>query len=324
MDFELNAFVNAASYFGAGISIGFGAIGAALGMGYTGGLADRALSKRPDRSGDIFKNMLIGQAMTETSAIFALVVAILLLFLGFETEVRLVPYALIGAGACMGFGALGSGLGSGFPSGHACDGMARQPMVTSRLTTDMLIGAAVCQTPAIFALVVSFILIFMSPKGLPFSPYWAALLGAGLSTGLSAIGSGIGGGMAGGASCEGIARQPEAGRSATITMLLGQAVAQTPAIFGLLVSFVLLFGAFPEAEGIIIPISLLSAGICMGLGGIGPGIGNGLTAKDAVSWVARNIDEVGVITRTMLIAQAVAQSTAIYSLVVALVLIFVV
>jgi F-type H+-transporting ATPase subunit c len=324
MNFDLFGYIRGAAFLGAGISMGFGAIGAALGMGYTAGLADRAISARPDRSGDIFKNMLIGQAMTETSAVFALVVAILLLFLNFGNGDALTPYALLGAGICMGFGALGSGLGSGYPSGYACQGMARQPSVTSRLTTDMLIGAAVCQTPAIFALVISFILIFASPKGVPFSPYWAALLGAGFSTGLAGIGSGIGGGMAGGASCAGIARQPDSGKAATITMLLGQAVAQTPAIFGLLVSFVLLFGNYPPAEDIIMPIAFLSAGICMGLGGIGPGIGNGLTAKEAVSWVSRNMEETGLITRTMLIAQAVAQSTAIYSLVVALVLIFVI
>ena len=52
-------------------------------------------------------------------------------------------------------GAIGSGIGSGFPGGEACTGIARQPQVTSQLTTNMLIGSAVCQTPAIFSMVVS-------------------------------------------------------------------------------------------------------------------------------------------------------------------------
>ena len=139
-----------------------------------------------------------------------------------------------------------------------------------------------------------------------------------------AIGSGIGGGMAAGACCEGIARQPETSGPATITMLLGQAVTQTPAIFGLLVSFILLFKSYPESNALTDSMALLSAGLCMGFGGIGPGIGNGFTAKEAVSWVSRNVENSALLSRTMLVGMAVAQSTAIYAMVVALVLIFVV
>ena len=224
----------------------------------------------------------------------------------------------------MGFGAIGSGVGSGYPGGEACLGIARQPSVSARLTTNMLIGSAVCQTPAIFSMVVALMLMFMDFGSLPVSPTWAAFLGAGLSTGLAAIGSGLGGGFAAGASCGGIARNPDTFGQVTTTMLIGQAVSQTPAIFGLLISFVLMFKSFPEYSGLSVPMALLGAGICMGFGGIGPGIGNGLTAQNAVKWVARNVDASGDLTRTMLVGQAVSQSTAIYAMVISLVLIFVV
>ncbi|MFC1581174.1 ATP synthase F0 subunit C, partial [Thermodesulfobacteriota bacterium] len=222
------------------------------------------------------------------------------------------------------FGAIGSGIGSGFPGGEACLGMARQPAVTNRLTTNMLIGSAVCQTPAIFSMVVALMLLFMDFSNLPLAPTWAALIGAGLSTGLAAIGSGAGGGMAAGASCDSIARQPETFGQVTTTMLVGQAVSQTPAIFGLLISFVLMFKAFPASATLSASMALLSAGLCMGFGGIGPGIGNGITAHAAVIWAGRNIEASGVLTRTMLVGQAVSQSTAIYAMVVSLVLVFVV
>jgi len=164
----------------------------------------------------------------------------------------------------------------------------------------------------------------MSFGHLPVSLAWAALLGAGISTGLAAIGSGVGGGMTAGGACEGIARQPESFGQVTTTMLVGQAISQTPSIFGLLISFILMFKAGPESTALSPAIALLAAGICMGFGGIGPGIGNGLTAKDAVAWVARNIENTVALQRTMLVAQAVSQSTAIYAMVVSLVLIFVV
>ena len=78
---DASTIVQLASYAGAGLCIGLGAIGAALGEGYTAGLANEGLSQKPEQSGDILKNMLVGQAVAESAAIFALVIAILLLFL---------------------------------------------------------------------------------------------------------------------------------------------------------------------------------------------------------------------------------------------------
>lgn len=70
--------------------------------------------------------------------------------------------------------------------------------------------------------------------------------------------------------------------------------------------------------------ALMSAGICMGLGAIGPAVGEGFAAGKACEGVAREPQNAGLITRTMLIGQAVSESTGIYSLVVALLLMFVV
>jgi ATP synthase F0 subunit c len=314
---------NFAAYLGAGVAIGFGAVGAAVGEGYTAAQANVAVARNPQLSGELFKNMLVGQAVAESASIFALVIAVLLLFVDTGSS-TINAAALCGAGLSMGFGAVGSGLGSGFPGGQACIGIARQPGISARLTTNMLIGSAVCQTPAIFSMVVALMLIFMDFSAQPLQPTWAALIGAGLSTGLAAIGSGYGGGVAAGASCEGVARQPRSAGTVTTTMLVGQAVSQTPSIFGLLVSFVLMFKSFPAETSLGAPMALLAAGICMGFGGIGPGIGNGMTAEGAVRWVARRMDCSGELMRTMLVGQAVAQSTAIYAMVISLVLIFVV
>jgi ATP synthase F0 subunit c len=187
----------------------------------------------------------------------------------------------------------------------------------------MLIGSAVCQTPAIFSMVVALMLIFIDFGNAPLHPTWAALLGAGFSMGLAAIGSGYGGGLAAGASCEGIARQPTTTGNVTTIMLVGQAVSQTPSIFGLLISFILMFKSFPESTAMSAAMALLAAGLCMGFGGIGPGIGNGMAAEGAVRWVARNVEHAGDLMRIMLVGQAVSQSTAIYAMVISLVLIFV-
>ena len=70
--------------------------------------------------------------------------------------------------------------------------------------------------------------------------------------------------------------------------------------------------------------ALLGAGLAMGFGAIGPGVGEGYAAGRACEAIGRNPSEAGLLTRTMLVGQAVSESTGIYSLVVALLLIFVV
>lgn len=70
--------------------------------------------------------------------------------------------------------------------------------------------------------------------------------------------------------------------------------------------------------------ALIGAGICMGFGAIGPGIGEGFAAGKACEAIGRSPEHAGLLTRTMLIGQAVSESTGIYSLVVALLMLFVI
>ncbi len=324
MSNDFQTWVNVAAYIGGGAAMGLGAIGAAIGEGYTAAYANSAISRSPNLSGEIFKSMLVGQAVAESASIFALVIAMVLLFTEFSSQSFLMIFVPLSAGLSIGFGAIGSGVGSGFPAGAACMGISRQPAMSAKLTTNMLIGSAVCQTPAIFALVTSFILLFTDFSSSPVSPTWAAILGAGLASGLGAIGSGLGGGLVAGASCDGIARQPKSATTVTNVMLLGQAVTQTTAIYGLLISFILMFKTFAPTDSIAAAMALLGAGLSIGIGAIGPGIGEGFTAQSAVSSIAKNQKATAEITRVMLVGQAVSESTGIYALVISLVLIFVI
>ena len=321
--YDPTTLLNASSFIGASLAIGLGAIGAALGEGYTAGIASEALSNKPESSGDVIKNMLVGQAIAESAAIFALVVAIVLLFNRPSTVVTITSWAAIGAGLSMGLSAIGSGVGSGMPAGTACMGIVRQPGNSSKIITTMLIGSAVCQTPAIFGMVIAFLLLFIDFSHVPLYPGWAAMLGAGLATGLAAIGSGVGNGLTSGEAVSGVARQPETTAETTKVMLIGLSVGQSTAIYGFLVSLLLLFSGFEENTSLSSSMRLLGAGLSSGFGGIGPGIGLGLASAYAVRWVARRSEEVGNLVRTMLVGMAVTESTAIYALIVSLLLIVV-
>ena len=77
-----------------------------------------------------------------------------------------------------------------------------------------------------------------------------------------------------------------------------------------------------EGADIIKAAAYLGAGISMGFGAIGPGVGEGMAAAKACEAIGKNPKEAGLLTRTMLVGQAVAESTGIYSLVIALLLLF--
>jgi F-type H+-transporting ATPase subunit c len=68
----------------------------------------------------------------------------------------------------------------------------------------------------------------------------------------------------------------------------------------------------------------LAAGLAIGLGAIGPGIGIGILAAGALNAIGRNPEASGLIQVNMFIAIAFAEAIAIYALVIALIIKFVV
>jgi F-type H+-transporting ATPase subunit c len=58
--------------------------------------------------------------------------------------------------------------------------------------------------------------------------------------------------------------------------------------------------------------SIISAGLCIGLGAIGPALGEGRAVAQALSSIAQQPDETNTITRTLFVGLAMIESTAIY------------
>jgi F-type H+-transporting ATPase subunit c len=71
-------------------------------------------------------------------------------------------------------------------------------------------------------------------------------------------------------------------------------------------------------------LALLGAGLAMGLGAIGPGVGEGFAAGKACEAIGRKPEEAVLLSKIMVLGQAISESTGIYSLVIALLLLFVV
>jgi F-type H+-transporting ATPase subunit c len=312
-------------YVGASLALGLGGLGAAIGMGMAGAEANRAMMKQPSKHSDLLRTMLLGQAVGGSPSIFALVVGLLILFLPVNESTSGMVFAstLIGAGLAVGLGCFGSGVGCGFPAAQACSGVARNPKKSTALTSTMMIGQALAQSPSIFATIVALILLFLPTPSVGIASAGIAIA-AGLSMGASALGPGLGSGITAGGAVKGQSDWPQS-RSITVrTMMIGQAICDTPAIFGMLVSFIMLF-TLQDLEVSIIGFSkVMAAAIAVGIGGIGPGIGCGIVSETSCEASAKKPEHDALMLRTMLIGQAVSQSTAIYALIIALVILFVV
>ena len=69
-------------------------------------------------------------------------------------------------------------------------------------------------------------------------------------------------------------------------------------------------------------VSIITAGITIALGSIGPAIGEGMALARALGAIAQQPDEANTITRTLFVGLAMVESTAIYCLVISVILIF--
>ena len=67
----------------------------------------------------------------------------------------------IGAGLCMGIGAIGPGVGEGNAVAHALDGMARQPEAAGKINSAMMLGLVFIETAIIYALIIAILIIFV-------------------------------------------------------------------------------------------------------------------------------------------------------------------
>jgi F-type H+-transporting ATPase subunit c len=77
-----------------------------------------------------------------------------------------------------------------------------------------------------------------------------------------------------------------------------------------------------NAADLIAMVSIVTAGLTIAIGSIGPALGEARAAAQALEAIARQPDEANTITRTLFVSLAMIESTAIYCFVVSMILIF--
>ncbi len=77
-----------------------------------------------------------------------------------------------------------------------------------------------------------------------------------------------------------------------------------------------------ESITIIGAAAIITAGLTIAIGSLGPALGQGRAVAQALAAIAQQPDEANTISRTLFVGLAMIESTAIYCFVVAMILIF--
>lgn len=147
-----------------GIAIGFGSIGPAIGLALFADSACRGIGINRTIYNQLLSFTFISQAIIETPIIFSFMVAlVLLLFIpGSPTENILHGIAMLSASLCIGLGTMGPGISSGRTAAQACTQITWHPELYGILSRISMFAQGIIETCAIYAVLISFLLLFMS------------------------------------------------------------------------------------------------------------------------------------------------------------------
>jgi F0F1-type ATP synthase membrane subunit c/vacuolar-type H+-ATPase subunit K len=302
---------------GAGLAIGFTAIGSGIGVGIAGAAAAGVTSEKPKKFGEA----LVFSAIPQTQAIYGLLTAVLLLmstgFLGGTGIDVPVPVGLaaIGAGLAIGlagFSAIGQGIASAAGIGATAE--------NSALFGKGIVFAAICETQAIYGLLVAILLM-------TFTGILTGELSTTLAVGLAAIAGGLAAGLSGfSAIGQGIASAAGIGATAENDEMFGKgivfaAICETQAIYGLLIAILLMTFTGMVTQNFITTISVglatIGCGLAVGLAGFSA-IGQGITAAAGIAATSRHSEAMG----RGLVFAAMSETFAIFGLLVAILIMF--
>lgn len=305
-------------YFGsiAGI-VGLSSFGAGIGQGITGNAAIKAMNIQPQARTEISRLALMGMALIDTASILCLTVALMMIFttdVGPETLNSHIAH--LGVLFALSIPSFIIGIVSALPAKYALLSAARQPFFSAKISRFMLICQSVIQTPAIFGFIVALLISSQSSSVIGLVDAFR-LVAMGLTIGLGTLGPVIGLGLFSKSACKGLGLNREAYQKLLSLTLVSNAIIETPVILSMVVAFAMLGESFSDTN-ILGGIRVFASALCMGLSTLGTGISSGKTSAIACNKIAEDPQTYGAVSRTSLFAQGLIDTCAIYGLLVAL------
>jgi len=302
--------------------IGVTSLGTGIGGGRATVKALEALNRAPQSFAEIFRVLIIGLALIETSAILGIVMGLLLIF-GQPSETSENIYAALAElGIAFALGIAGGlvGLLSALPVQEATYAITRQPFFSNKIINTMLLTQSIIQTPVIFCFLVA---LFINGQLKTVNTYANSirLVASGLCIGIGSIGPTLGLARFAQVANRCIAFNRNAYSTLMPFIFVSQAIIETPIIFALLVTIILLFTPIKPNNEFLGAVSCIATALCAALGTLGPGISSGKIASAACQEIALNQENSSIISRTSILGQGIIDAAAMYALLVALIII---
>jgi F-type H+-transporting ATPase subunit c len=293
----------------------FGAIGQGLG-------AFKALASIPRQSmgrDQVFRAMIIGLAFIESGVILALVLTLMLLFGTNITITWGIAYAELGIALMIGVAATAICIASSYAVQSSVVSISRQPIFAQKIITLMLVTQSMMEAPVVFSFVIGLIIKNQLVAGLDLFTgikYFAASI----CLTLGSIGPSIGQGIFANSSCSAIGLNRSAYNKLLPFSIINGAVIQTPLIFSLLMSILIIFYKISEIHPLSSVISFCVIAFAIGCGSFGTSFAAGFVGSKSVKQIALNVENYSILFRSNILAQAFIESSVIYALIISLAL----
>lgn len=293
----------------------YGAIGAGLAVGLAGlwvGIGEWMIAKRamqaigdnPDKIWSFLVLAILWIALVESAAIYGLVVS--LQIIGQDPSLAL--NGLLGAGLAVGLAGLWVGIGEWMLVKGAMDAIHNKPNLKGKIMTFMILFLALVESAAIYGLVVAFML--MGAVGDELLLYSG--VGAGLAIGIAGLWAWLGEGIIARRALQLMWRNAALIGTFLIVTILGIALVEASAIYGLIVSLQII----NMDQSLLTWWMAVGAGIAVGAAWLW--VGKWYVSEGALMAIIRNPAIKTKAMTYMILFLALVESVAIYGLIVAL------
>ncbi len=222
----------------------------------------------------------------------------------------------------VGLNSISVGFGQGLAGRAALDAIDQQPRAQGEITKATLIGTALMETTALLATAIAIVLFAsLSPATMNLYPA-IARLGIACALGLPGLVIGAASAMPTCQAALATARQPFFAQPILNLLLITQSLVQTPVLFGVIIAL-FIKGQADACTTLTDSIRLLSSGLAIGLGIIGPSIGLAHFAQAALRGVGINRAAYAPLRLFTFISEAIIETPVLFALMVALIMLFV-
>lgn len=144
-------------YLGAGIAIWLAGLGVGIGEGIVAKKSLEVMGKNPEMTGFFLVLTILWIALTESAAIYGLIIAFQII--GLDPESVTSVSKVMGAGLAVGAAGCGSGIGEGLLVAGAMESILRNPEIKGKIMAFMILFLALVESSAIYGLVIAFSLL---------------------------------------------------------------------------------------------------------------------------------------------------------------------